>query len=185
MNGVNFSEPEFREALVKGQQKYLHVREDFYVDTKGNKVYTNRSKEVDAIQKRAGCPLGCFWCGAYMYVLFEDMGVNARKDLKVREPLQVKAWFEDPKKIVWRAGQGNQRVGMLPKKGDLVRIFYSHIEMYNGDDWLKDVARKRVLVGGGNTGGGKGAHGVYITDRPISVVQFVANWITPYYLTLK
>ena len=155
------------------------------MDSKGNKVYTNRSKDVDAIQKRAGCPLGCFWCGAYMYVLFEDMGVNARKDLKVREPLQVKAWFEDPKKIVWRSGQGNQRVGMLPRKGDLVRMFYSHIEMYNGDDWLKDVARKRVLVGGGNTGGGKGPHGVYITDRPISVVQFVANWITPYYLTLK
>jgi len=166
------------------QSKYLHVRENYYIKD-GKRVYNNRGADVEDIQRRSGCPIGCFWCGAYIYVLFDDMGVNARKDLKVREPLQVAAWFEDPKKIVWRAGQGNPRVGMLPRKGDLIRMFASHIEMYNGDDWLKDLARKRVLVGGGNTGDGSGHHGVYITDRPISVVQFVANWITPYFLSLK
>lgn len=179
-----FSEPEFREGIVNIQSKYLHVRENYYIKN-GKRVYTNRSEGVDAIQRRAGCPLGCFWCGAYITVLFDDMGVDARKDLGVSNPLRVASWFGDSKKIVWRAGHGNNRVGLLPKKGDVVRMFYSHIEMYNGEDWIKDLARKRVKLGGGNTGGGRGPHGVYITERNINVVQYVANWITPYYLTLK
>lgn len=121
-----------------------------------------------------------------MFVLFEDMGVNARKDLGVREPLQVVAWFEDPDKIVYRRNAGNPRAGKLPRKGDVLRMFSSHIEMYNGEDWIKDLlVIKKVPSGGGNTGGGTGEHGVYITLRRASDIQLAANWITPYFNKLK
>lgn len=113
------------------------------------------------------------------------MGVNPIKDLGVKNPLLVASWFGDASKIVYRQGKGNPRVGVLPRKGDVGRMFYSHIEMYNGDDWVKDLTRKKGKFGGGNTGGGTGVHGVHITERPISNIQFIANWISPYYSKLK
>lgn len=151
----------------------------------GKKVYNNRGRDVEEIQIRSGCPLGCYWCGAYIWCLFDDMGVDAQKDLEVSNPLQVKAWFSDPNKIVYRQGHGNPRAGVMPRKGDTGRMFYSHIEMYSGDDWLKDLTRKRVKMGGGNTGGGTGVHGVHITERPISAIQMISNHITPYFNKLN
>lgn len=184
-NGFLFSEEEFRESIAAVQVKYLHVRESFYIDAKGQKVYNNRGADVEDIQRRSGCPLGCFWCGAYMHVLFQDMGVDTRKDLGV-EPLLVASWFGDPGKIVYRRNAGNPRGGVLPRKGDLLRMYASHVEMYVGDDWLKDLLiRKKIPSGGGNTGGGTGAHGVHITERRASDIQLAANWITPYFNKLK
>jgi hypothetical protein len=184
LNGFHFTETEFRESLVKILPKYLHVRENFYWKN-GNRVFNNRGNWVDDIQRRSGCPLGCYWCGAFMWCLFDDMGVDAKRDFGVFNPLQVKAWFSDSKRIVYQQGQGNKRVGVLPQKGDVARMFYSHIEMYIGDDWVKDVARKRVKTVGGNTGGGTPIQGVHITERPLSNIQYIANHISPYFTTLK
>lgn len=174
-------EAQIRARVIEAQGKYLHVREDKVWSEKTKSwVYTNRGKELDVIQRRAGCPLGCYWCGAYMTVLFADVGIDVRKDFGVKNPLAVRDWFAQTSKIIYTPANGNRRVGLLPQRGDLIRMFSSHIEMYNGDDWLKDVARKRILCGGGNTGGNGGHHGVYVTERPLSIAQYIVNYITPY-----
>ncbi|MFC0182563.1 hypothetical protein SAMN04515674_101519 [Pseudarcicella hirudinis] len=176
------SESELREKIVKAQEKYLTVREDrYWSNTQKTWVYTNRGTELDKIQKRAGCPLGCYWCGAYQTVLHQDVGIDVRKDFGIENPLSVREWFKKSSRIVYIKGSGNQRTGILPKKGDEMRMFYSHIEMYVGDDWLKDFARKKIPSGGGNTGGGKGWHGVYITNRNLNEIQLVSNHISFYY----
>lgn len=177
---VKVPEAQVRADLVNANQKYLAVRENRIKNAKGQWVYTNRGTELDKIQKRAGCPLGCFWCGAYMYVLHDDVGIDARKDLKVKNPLQVASWFSRADVIVWRPGSGNNRVGVAPQPGDVMRMFASHIEMYVGQDWHRDVARRRIPSAGGNTGGATGWQGVHITERNLAHIQLVSNYLTPY-----
>lgn len=174
------SEAQVRADLVNANQKYLSVRENRIKNAKGQWVYTNRGTELDKIQRRAGCPLGCFWCGAYMFVVFEDVGIDARKDLKIRNPLQVASWFSSANHIVYRPGSGNNRVGVAPQPGDVMRMFASHIEMYVGQDWHRDVARRRIPSAGGNTGGATGYQGVHLTERNLAHIQLVANHLTPY-----
>ena len=115
-----------------------------------------------------------------MYVLFEDVGIDARKDLKIRNPLQVSSWFSNSNHIVYRPSSGNNRVGIAPQRGDVMRMFASHIEMYVGQDWHRDVARRRIPSAGGNTGGASGQQGVHITERNLSHIQLVANHLSPF-----
>ena len=174
-------EKEMRNMVVAGNERYMHVRESKYWNGK-SWVYTNRGKEVEEIQHRAGCTYACAWCGAYVYCVFQDQGIDARRDFKVGNPTAVRSWFGKPEKIVYRAAQGNKRVGLTPQKGDVVSTFSSHIEIYVGNDWWSDVARKRIPCVSGNTGGDNGeGQGVHLAMRPLGSVKLVANYLTGYY----
>lgn len=146
----------------------------------------NDAPWITKINRYNGLPIRSAYCASGYYYAHRVNGVK----LPVKALGAVASYFAVPAKIIYRRNQrGNQRLGIMPRRMDVVSLFASHVEGLVSDVWDPDDDEVTLIgfnTSGPRLAGGKGTkYGCYINRRKKSEIKYIANWLTPYLTTLK
>ncbi|GAB3256107.1 hypothetical protein GCM10027347_17710 [Larkinella harenae] len=151
---------------------------------KTERTNQNDAEWITAINRFSGLPKNAHYCASAFYYVHAVNGVKL--PVEKAGVGMVRTYFSQPKRIIYRRnGRGNQRIGPKPGRMDAVSLFASHIEGIAQDRYDPEED-DRVRCIGFNTTGGKGTKGgCYVNYRKTSEIKAIANWITPYWTSLK
>lgn len=169
---ITLDETKLRQAIYDSAATFLGLKE---------LTDHNDAEWISKINLSNGLPERSLYCASGFYFAHRINGVK----LPIKAVGMVASYFADPKKIIYRRNQrGNQRKGIKPRRMDAVSLYFSHIEGLAVEEW--DMEDEEVYLIGFNTTGGRGTTGgCYRNRRKKSEIKLIANWITPYLLSLK
>ncbi|MGA0558284.1 hypothetical protein ACO2Q8_16615 [Larkinella sp. VNQ87] len=169
------SEAQLRQAVFDSAATFVGKTE---------RTNQNDADWITAINRFSKLPSRAHYCASAFYYVHAINGVKL--PIGAAGVGMVRTYFSQAKTLIYKRNRrGNQRIGPKPGRMDAVSLFASHIEGIAQDRYDPEE-EDRVRCIGFNTTGGKGTKGgCYINFRRTAEIKAIANWIGPYWNSLK